>query len=84
MTVGAYDGWLPRDSRLEARTDPSAFVVTVGIFFVALLGSVPVYERSKRRRMMLQEVIPHETEPEADPQGGQDLSLSAAAVVAGK
>lgn len=39
-----------------------AFVVAVALFFGILLGLVPVYENSKRRRMMLQEVAPYDPE----------------------
>lgn len=39
-----------------------AFVVAVALFFGVLLGLVPVYENSKRKRMMLRELAPHESD----------------------
>jgi UDP-GlcNAc:undecaprenyl-phosphate/decaprenyl-phosphate GlcNAc-1-phosphate transferase len=38
-------------------------VLTLGLFAGTLLGLVPVYENSKRKRMMLQEVGLHDEEP---------------------
>lgn len=43
------------------------FVITAALFVGTLLGIVPVYETSTRRRMMLQEVLPREVEPPAAP-----------------
>ena len=40
-------------------------VISVATFAGVMLGQVPVYERSKRRRMMLMEVVPHE--PQSEP-----------------
>lgn len=40
-----------------------ALVISVGGFAGVLLGAVPVYETSKRRRVMLREVKGHEPEP---------------------
>lgn len=40
-----------------------ALVLTAALVFGLVLGAVPVYETSKRRRMMLQEVMDHEVEP---------------------
>lgn len=40
------------------------FVVAVAGFAGVMLGLVPVYERSRRRRMMLMEVVPHEAQSE--------------------
>lgn len=39
------------------------FVLAVAVFFGLLLGAVPVYENSKRRRVMLQEVAPYDIGP---------------------
>lgn len=60
-------GWLAVImSRVDALTGflIMGFVVVFGVFFGVLLGSVPVYDHSKRRRLMIQEVRPHEVEPE--------------------
>lgn len=40
------------------------FVLAIAMFFGILLAFVPVYEQSKRRRLMIQEVKEHEVEPE--------------------
>lgn len=56
-------GWLAIVmSRLDAATGfiLMGFVVAVAIFAGLMLGLVPVYEHSRRRRMMLMEVVPHE------------------------
>ena len=44
-----------------------ALTVTVSTFIATLLGRVPVYATSKRRRLMIQEVAPHEEFPEVEP-----------------
>ena len=36
------------------------FVVAVSIFVAIMLGLIPVHEQSRRRRMMIMEVVPHE------------------------
>lgn len=41
----------------------AAFLIVVVVAFGVLLARVPVYETSKRRRVMLREVLPHELEP---------------------
>ncbi len=43
----------------------SGFVAVFALFIGTLLGRVPVYERSRRRHVMLVEVERHESEPEA-------------------
>lgn len=40
------------------------FVVVIALFFGTLLAMVPVYEHSRRRRVMLKQVEGHEIEPE--------------------
>jgi UDP-GlcNAc:undecaprenyl-phosphate/decaprenyl-phosphate GlcNAc-1-phosphate transferase len=62
-------GWLALVmARLDAATAYllMGLVVFLAVFLGVLLANVPVYETSKRRRMMLQEVVEHEAEP---PQG---------------
>ena len=41
----------------------AGWVAAIGVFLGVLLGMVPVYETSRRRRYMLQEVRAHEPEP---------------------
>lgn len=41
-------------------------VISVALFLALMLGAVPVYESSKRRRMMIQEIIPHEDPAEVE------------------
>lgn len=41
----------------------AGWVAAVGVFLGLLLGTVPVYETSRRRHYMLQEVKAHESEP---------------------
>lgn len=41
----------------------AGWVVCVAAFLGGLLGRTPVYESSKRRRLMIQEVFEHEVEP---------------------
>ena len=43
------------------------WLLVVGLLFGVLLSRVPVYETSRRRHLMLQEVRPHEVEPPASP-----------------
>lgn len=45
------------------------WVMVVAAFLGLLLGRTPVYETSKRRRLVIQEVIEHEVEPEPHVQG---------------
>ena len=61
--AGVALGWLALVmSRLDTATGfiLMGFVVAVAIFAAVMLSLVPVYEHSKRRRMMLMEVVPHE------------------------
>lgn len=53
-------------SRLDLATGfiLMGFVVAVAAFAGVMLSLVPVYERSRRRRMMLMEVVAHEENPE--------------------
>jgi UDP-GlcNAc:undecaprenyl-phosphate/decaprenyl-phosphate GlcNAc-1-phosphate transferase len=46
-------------------------VLALALFLGILLGLVPVYETSKRRRLMLQEVVEHEAEPQHGTVGRQ-------------
>jgi UDP-GlcNAc:undecaprenyl-phosphate/decaprenyl-phosphate GlcNAc-1-phosphate transferase len=60
-------GWLALVmARLDAATAYllMGLVAFLAVFLGALLANVPVYETSKRRRMMLQEVVEHEPEPQ--------------------
>ncbi len=60
-------GWLALVmSRLDVVTGYilMGLIVTLGTFVTVLLYMVPVYENSRRKRMMIQEVKPHEEEPE--------------------
>ena len=62
-------GWLALVlSRVEQDTAYllMAWVLVVAGFLGVLLGRTPVYETSKRRRMMLREVVAHEDEPAAE------------------
>lgn len=60
-------GWL---AIVMSRSDPitalilMGFIVAMAAFAGVLLGLVPIYEQSRRRRMMIMEVVPHEHEPE--------------------
>lgn len=66
-------GWLALiTSRVDRGTGflLMGFVLVIAAFVGTLLGVVPVYDTSNRRRMMLQEVLPREVEPPAAP--GQD------------
>lgn len=59
-------GWLAICvSRIDVTTGYmlAGFVVVASIFFGLLLGGVPVYAQSRRRRMMLVEVERHAEEP---------------------
>lgn len=63
-------GWLALVmSRLDVTTGYilMALIITLGTFLTILLYMVPVYENSKRKRMMIQEVKEHEEEPEVRP-----------------
>jgi UDP-GlcNAc:undecaprenyl-phosphate/decaprenyl-phosphate GlcNAc-1-phosphate transferase len=51
----------------------AGWVVAVGLFLGFLLGTVPVYETSRRRHYMLQEVKAHEPEPIAPSEPGPRL-----------
>ena len=65
--AGIALGWLAVImSRLDLATGSilMAFVITVALFAGVMLSLIPVYEQSRRRRMMLMEVVPHETESE--------------------
>lgn len=58
-------GWL---ALIMSRIDRASgfllmgFVLAVGLFLWVLLGAVPVYGNSRRRRMMIREVVLHEEE----------------------
>lgn len=65
--AGIALGWLAIImSRLDLITGSIliAFVIAVALFAGVMLGLIPVYEQSRRRRMMLMEVVPHEVESE--------------------
>ena len=65
--AGIALGWLALVmSRLDATTGfiLMGFVVAVAAFAGVMLSLVPVYEHSRRRRMMLMEVVPHEEHSE--------------------
>ena len=65
--AGIALGWLAIVmSRLDLGTGLilMGFVIAVAIFAGVMLGLVPVYESSRRRRMMLMEVVPHEEQSE--------------------
>lgn len=49
------------------------WIAIVAIAFGILLSRVPVYETSRRRHLMLQEVARHETEPSVEPDVDDDL-----------
>jgi UDP-GlcNAc:undecaprenyl-phosphate GlcNAc-1-phosphate transferase len=63
--AGVCLGWL---AVLLARLDTTSglllvgFVMTVGVFLLALLAAVPVYENSRQRRAMLRVVREHDEE----------------------
>lgn len=64
MTAVAL-GWLALImSRLDVETGYMlmALILTIGTFMTFLLYMVPVYENSKRKRMMIQEVASHDPE----------------------
>jgi UDP-GlcNAc:undecaprenyl-phosphate GlcNAc-1-phosphate transferase len=79
--VAAALGWL---AIVMVRVDrPTSFilmglVVGVALFVGVLLGMVPVYETSRRRRYMISEVVSHEPEPVVPP-GHGSLTLADAA-----
>lgn len=65
--AGVGLGWLAIVmSRLDATTGfiLMGFVVAVAVFAGVMLGLVPVYEHSKRRHLMLTEVVSHEEHSE--------------------
>lgn len=69
--AGVALGWLAVVmSRLDVATGfiLMGFVLAVAAFVGVMLGLVPIYEHSRRRRMMLMEVVPHEqhSEPVAE------------------
>lgn len=69
--AGIALGWLAvLMSRLDAASGYilMGFVIAVSAFAGVMLGLVPVYEHSRRRRMMIMEVVPHEehSEPESE------------------
>jgi hypothetical protein len=41
-------------------------VIALALFAGLLLGAVPVYETSKRRKLMIMEVTPHEDPSDVD------------------
>jgi len=65
--AGIALGWLAVVmSRLDLTTGLilMGFVIAVGLFAGVMLGLIPVYESSRRRRMMFMEVVPHEEHSE--------------------
>lgn len=62
-------GWL---AVVMSRLDPTTayvlmgFVVAADVFFAVLLANVPVYETSRQRHLMIQEVRRHEPAPERE------------------
>lgn len=65
--AGVALGWLAVVmSRLDRTTGfiLMGFVVTVAIFAGVMLSLVPVYDKSKRKHMMIREVAPHEEDAE--------------------
>lgn len=54
------------------------FVLTFAVGAAVLLGFVPVYETSRRRRMMIQEVLPHEHTPAGGLSHGPEGTITAA------
>ena len=80
--VAAGLGWM---SVVVARIDRTSMLVLVGLvgavalFAGVLLSMVPVYETSRRRRVVLQEVRRHEVEPVVPPGHSDDATDSASA-----
>lgn len=72
-------GWL---AIVMSRVDTSTgfilmgFVTVSAVILGVLLGTVPVYDRSTRRRMMIQEVKPHEVEPPGPGLSTADMSAT--------
>ena len=72
-------GWLAVVmSRLDTATGfiLMGFAAAVSIFAGVMLGRVPVYEHSRRRRVMLMEVVPHEERSQpavTSPPDGDDV-----------
>ena len=65
--AGIAFGWLAVImSRVDLVTGSilMGFVIAVALFAGVMLGLIPVYEQSRRRRMMLMEVVPHEAQSE--------------------
>ena len=63
-------GWLALImTRLELTTGLMlmGFVIVISTLIAVLLGMVPVYEHSTRRRLMIREIKQHEVEPELSP-----------------
>jgi UDP-GlcNAc:undecaprenyl-phosphate GlcNAc-1-phosphate transferase len=64
---GAVLGWL---ALVTARVDRASGFLLMGLVLVLALlggtslGAVPVYETSRRRRLMISEVLPHEPPPD--------------------
>jgi UDP-GlcNAc:undecaprenyl-phosphate GlcNAc-1-phosphate transferase len=50
-----------------------SWIALVTVVFGVLLSQVPVYETSRRRHVMLQTVQRHESEPESEPLGLEDI-----------
>lgn len=75
--AGVGMGWL---AVVMSRVDLSTslilmgFVIAVSLFAGLMLGRVPVYENSPRRRMMIMEVTPHEDNPDRDE---DDIAITA-------
>ena len=75
-------GWLALVmSRLDVTTGYMlmTLIVVVGAFVTVLLYMVPVYENSKRKRMMIQEVAEHDPEENAAIAADRELKSSATA-----
>ena len=76
--VAAALGWM---AVVMVRIDrPSSFILmgliaAVAVFLGTLLAMVPVYETSRRRRFVIQEVRRHEVEPVTPPGHAQALNL---------
>jgi UDP-GlcNAc:undecaprenyl-phosphate/decaprenyl-phosphate GlcNAc-1-phosphate transferase len=76
--AGTSLGWLAIVMSRQDRTTGfilMGLVVALALFAGTLLGSVPVYETSKRRKLMITEVSPHEEPGDADEE--EDASVTA-------
>ena len=74
--AGISLGWLSIVMSRQDRTTGfilMGLVVALALFAGTLLGSVPVYETSKRRKLMIMEVQPHE-EPNEVPDEGSTVT----------